>query len=229
MNKIMELYIDSGNIEEITKAIKTGLITGVTTNPSLIAKEGRDFFDVIHSILNTFYEEKVETFTVSMEVTELESVESMVEQGREFSAIDEHVLVKVPLTQDGLKAVKILSNENIHCNVTLCFSASQALLAAKAGAWCVSPFIGRVEDEGWDGIQLLKDITQVFTNYDIETKILAASIRSVNHAHQAMLLGVDMITIPQSIFEKMYYNPLTDIGLKKFESDWVQYQKNADK
>ncbi|MFP4402445.1 MAG: transaldolase family protein [Candidatus Nanoarchaeia archaeon] len=224
----MQIYIDSGNVDEITQSIKTGLISGVTTNPSLIAKEGRDFYEVIQLILHSFYEEHIEEFTVSMEVTHLESIESMVQQGREFSQIDEHIIVKVPLTKNGLKAVSILSNENIKCNVTLCFSASQALLAAKAGAWCVSPFVGRVEDEGWSGIELLKDIKQTFVNYDIETQILAASMRSVNHVHQAMLLGIDMATIPKSIFEKMYYNPLTNIGIEKFESDWREYEKNAN-
>lgn len=220
----MEIYLDTGNIEEIKEAASTGLLNGVTTNPSLIAKEGRDFKTVIREII-VILKKNSKDFTVSAEVTNLKDYKTMVNEGRILSKIDKHILVKVPLTFEGLKAVNILSKEKIRCNVTLCFSASQALLAAKSGAYCVSPFVGRVDDEGWNGIELLKDIRLIFDNYNIKTKILGASIRTSKHVYEAMKLGCDIVTIPSSVFKKMYYNPLTDIGLEKFEKDWNAYQK----
>lgn len=219
----MQLYLDTGNTDEIKEVLETGLISGITTNPTLIAKEGRDFKEVIKEIISLFKENELD-FTLSAEVTNLASCETIVKQGRELAQIDKHIIVKIPLTKEGLKAVKILSLERIRCNVTLCFSTSQALLAAKSGAWCVSPFVGRVEDEGYDGIKLLQEIKQVFDNYKIDTKILAASMRSVGHVHDAMLLGVDIVTVPKKIFEKMYYNPLTDIGVDKFNKDWEEFE-----
>lgn len=223
----MEIYLDTGNVDEIRDCIQTGLVSGITTNPSLIAKEGREFREVLHEIIQIFNEQELD-FTLSAEVTNLESTQSMINQGRELAQIDKHILVKIPLTKEGLQAVRVLSHEHIRCNVTLCFSSSQALLAAKAGAWCVSPFIGRVEDEGYNGIELLSEIKAVFDNYNIETKILAASVRSVEHVHKSMLLGIDMVTIPKKVFDKMYYNPLTDIGIEKFTKDWEEY-KNGRK
>ena len=201
----MEIYLDTGNIEEIKEAASTGLLNGVTTNPSLIAREGRDFKTVIKEIISIM-KKNSKSFTVSAEVTDLTNSQTMIKQGRELSKIDNHILVKVPLTFEGLKAVKKLSDEKIKCNVTLCFSASQALLAAKAGAWCVSPFIGRIDDEGYDGIEVLREIKQVFENYNIKTKILGASIRSPKHINSAMKIGCDIVTIPAAIFKKMYYN-----------------------
>lgn len=223
----MEIYLDTGNVDEIRHVIQTGLISGITTNPSSIAKEGREFREVLHEIIQIFNEQELD-FTLSAEVTNLESAQSMIEQGRELAQINRHILVKIPLTKEGLQAVRTLSHEHIRCNVTLCFSSSQALLAAKAGAWCVSPFIGRVEDEGYSGVELLQEIREVFDNYNIDTKILGASIRSVEHVHKAMLLGIDIVTVPKKVFEKMYYNPLTDIGIEKFTKDWEEYQNGRE-
>ena len=221
----MKIYLDTGNIEEIKEAVKTGLIDGVTTNPSLIAKEGKDFESSLKEIITILKEYKYD-FTVSAEVTDTKNADSMIKQGRELSKIDSHILVKVPLTVEGLKAVGKLSEEGVNCNVTLCFSLNQALLAAKAGAWCVSPFIGRLEDEGHDGEELLRDMRKVYDNYGFKTKILGASIRSCEHVFEASKIGVDIVTIPYSIFKKLFYNPLTDIGLEKFAQDWDTYKKN---
>lgn len=225
----MEIYLDSGNIDEIKKISKLGLISGVTTNPTLIANEGKDFFTVLNSIIGDLKLNIGDDFTVSAEVTDLTSSNSMVDQGRKISKIDKHILVKIPLTKEGLKAVKILSFENIRCNVTLCFSANQALLAARAGAWCVSPFIGRVDDEGFNGLDLIRDIRLIYDNYGFETKILAASIRSTSHVLECAKIGADLATMPGSVIEKLYYNPLTDIGLEQFNSDWEKYSKNLNK
>lgn len=224
----MKIYLDTGNIEEIKAAASSGLLDGVTTNPSLIAKTKNSFSKELSSIIALLKKEK-EDFTLSAEVTDTESVESMVSEGRKLAKIDNHILVKIPLTYEGLKAVKILSEEDIRCNVTLCFSTNQAMLAAKAGAWCVSPFIGRVDDEGYDGIDLIKEIKQVYDNYGFETKILAASIRSTHHILEATKIGVHIATMPYDIFKKLYYNPLTDIGIEKFKADWELYQKELRK
>ncbi|MCH8519710.1 MAG: fructose-6-phosphate aldolase [Nanoarchaeota archaeon] len=227
----MELYLDTGNIEEIKSVIHTGQISGITTNPTLILKSHtsdlKTFKDILLEIISVMKEER-DDFTLSAEVTHINSVEEIISQGRELASIDSHIIVKVPLTKEGLEAVKTLSYEGIRCNVTLCFSLTQAVLAAKAGAWCVSPFVGRIEDEGYSGINLLQQIKQTYDNYNFKTKILAASLRSVEHVHQAMLLGVDMATIPKSVFDKLYYNPLTDIGVKQFSKDWEEFE-NARK
>ena len=220
----MKIYIDSGNIEEIKEAAQLGLVDGVTTNPTLISKEGKDFVTSLKEIIQILKKYSSKDFTVSAEVTNTNSAEEMIKEGRTLSKIDKHILVKVPLTKEGLKAVKQLSSENIRCNVTLCFSATQALLAAKAGAWCVSPFVGRVDDEGHDGIEVLKEIKKVFENYNFETKILAASIRSHHHVLDCIEVGVDIATMPFSVFKKLYYSPLTDIGLEKFNKDWQEYK-----
>ena len=227
----MELYLDTGNIDEIKSVIHTGQISGITTNPTLILKSHtsdlKTFKDILLEIINVMKQER-DDFTLSAEVTHINSVEEIIHQGRELSAIDPHIVVKIPLTKEGLEAVKTLSYEGIRCNVTLCFSLTQAVLAAKAGAWCVSPFVGRIEDEGYSGIKLLEQIKQTYDNYGFKTKILGASIRSVEHVHQAMLLGVDMVTVPKSVFEKLYYNPLTDIGVEQFSKDWEEFE-NARK
>lgn len=220
----MKIYLDTGNIDEIKKAAESGLLEGVTTNPSLIAKEGKDFKKLIKDIAAILKVHRSD-FTLSAEVTKLDSAEDMIEQGRELSKLDKHIIVKIPLTFEGLKAVNILAAEEIKCNVTLCFSTNQALLAAKAGAWCVSPFIGRVDDEGMSGIQLIRDIREVYDNYGFETKILAASIRSTEHVFECTKAKADIITMPYEIFQKMYYSPLTDIGLEKFKKDWEKYEK----
>lgn len=220
----MKLYLDTGNVDEIKEIAKSGLLNGVTTNPTLIAKEGKDFKKVIKDIIKILTK-YCDSFTLSAEVTDLKSAESMIEQGRELAKINKHILVKIPLTQDGLEAVSVLSKEEIKCNVTLCFSANQALLAAKAGAWCVSPFLGRLDDEGQSGVELVADIKQIYQIYGFKTKVLAASIRSTSHVFECAKLGCDIATIPTKIFKQLYHNPLTDIGLEKFEKDWNDYQK----
>lgn len=225
----MKLYLDTGNLEEIQKASKTKLIDGVTTNPSLVSKEGEDFKKLIKEINLILKKNLDDDFTVSAEVIDTSSVESILKEARILSKLDKHVLVKIPLTQIGLEAVSILSKEKIRVNVTLCFSANQALLAAKAGAWCVSPFLGRVDDEGYDGVELIKEIKTIYTNYKFETKILAASIRSPHHIHECAEIGCDIATMPYSIFEKLFYNPLTDLGLMKFQQDWRKYKLGIKK
>ena len=227
----MELYLDTGSIDEIKSVVHSGQITGITTNPSLIAKSHKDnsksFKEILLEIISVMKQER-DDFTLSAEVTHINSVEEIIHQGRELSSIDPHIIVKIPLTKEGLEAVKTLSFEGIRCNVTLCFTVSQAVLAAKAGAWCVSPFVGRIEDEGFTGISLLEEIKQAYENYNFKTKILAASLRSVEHVHQAMLIGVDMVTMPKSLFDKLYYNPLTDKGVEQFSKDWEEFE-NARK
>jgi len=222
----MKIYLDTGNIDEIIEASNSEILDGVTTNPTLIAKEGRDFNTEIKEIIKILRKNCSDDFTVSAEVTNLENSETIVKQARVLSKIDKHILVKVPLTFEGLKAVKLLSKEKIRCNVTLCFSANQALLAAKAGAWCVSPFVGRVDDTGHDGMELIEEIRLVFDNYKFTTRILAASIRSPEHILECAKIGADIVTTPYSIFKKLYLNPLTDIGLENFSKDWNEYQKN---
>ena len=221
----MKIYLDTGNIEEIKKAAESGILEGVTTNPSLIAREGKDFKKLIKEITQILKIYRND-FTVSAEVLS-ETCDEMIEEARELAKIDKHVLVKIPLTFEGLKAVNILSGEEIRCNVTLCFSVNQALLAAKAGAYCVSPFIGRLDDQGTSGISVVEDIRQVYDNYNFETKILAASIRSTEHVFECAKARVDIITMPYDVFEKLYHNPLTDIGLDKFKKDWDKYVKKT--
>ncbi len=220
----MKIYLDTSNLEEIKKAAESKLIDGVTTNPTLISKESAEFIPQIREIIKIL-KSNCDIYTISVEVTDTDSTESMVAQARKYAKINPHIIIKIPLTFDGLKAVKILSDEEIRCNVTLCFSANQALLAAKAGAWCVSPFIGRIDDEGWDGAELVKEIRQIYDNYKYETLILAASIRSPEHVHQCAKIGADIVTMPYKIFEKLYYNPLTENGLEKFAKDWKEYQE----
>lgn len=221
----MKLYLDTGMIEEIKEASSSKILDGVTTNPSLIAKTGKDFKTTLKEILKILKGNSPKDFTVSAEVINTNSIETILKEGREFAKIDKHIVVKVPLTRIGLEAVSILSSEGIRCNVTLCFSANQALLAAKSGAWCVSPFLGRVDDEGYDGIELIKDIKKMYDLYGFKTKILAASVRSPHHVHECAQLGCDIATIPKSVFDKLYYNPLTQIGLAKFQEDWDKSEK----
>ena len=222
----MKIYLDTGNIDEIKKAASFGVLDGVTTNPSLIAKQGGDFKKIIKSIVSILKKESVFDFTVSAEVISLDW-KSMVKEGVELSKIDKHVLVKIPLIEEGIRAVSVLSKKDIKCNVTLCFSANQALLAAKAGAWCVSPFVGRVDDEGYDGIVLVEDIKKIYSNYGFKTKILAASVRSTRDVLDCAKAGVDIVTVPKPIYDKLIYNPLTTIGLDKFNEDWNKYIKEV--
>lgn len=209
----MRIFIDTANVDEIRKAHALGVISGVTTNPSLIAKEGRDFAEVVQEICS------IVDGPISAEVISLVADE-MIGEARELVKIHPNVVIKIPMTAEGLKAVKVLSLEGIPTNVTLIFSANQALLAALAGATYVSPFLGRVDDTGHDGMELIKDTVQLFANYGIETMVIAASIRHPLHVTQCALVGADIATIPYSVIMQMTKHPLTDIGIEKFLADW---------
>ena len=209
----MELFIDTAEIEEIKSLNITGLIDGVTTNPSLIAKSGRNIVETIAEICSEV------TGPVSAEVTATD-FDTMIKEGRKLSAIAENVAIKVPLTFDGLRACKVFSDDGIMVNVTLCFSAAQAILAAKSGASFISPFIGRLDDIGSDGMSLISEITAIYEIHGFETKVLAASIRSVQDIINVAKLGADVATIPPKFLKAMYNHPLTDKGLADFLSDW---------
>lgn len=210
----MKLFIDTANLEEIKKANNMGIVCGVTTNPSLIAKEGRDFHKTIQEIA------EIVDGPISAEVIAIES-EKMVEEALVLSKIHKNVVIKIPMTEEGLKAVKILSSKGIKTNVTLIFSAAQALLAAKAGATYVSPFLGRLDDIGLDGTILIKEIVDIFNNYvDIKTEIIAASIRNPIHVTKVAVLGCHIATVPFKILNQMLNHPLTDKGIQQFLSDW---------
>ena len=214
----MKLFIDTANIEEIKKANDMGVICGVTTNPSLIAKEGRDFKQVIAeiaSIVNGPISGEVKATTVD--------AEGMIAEGREIAKIHPNMVVKIPMTIEGLKAVKVLTAEGIKTNVTLVFSANQALLAARAGATYVSPFLGRLDDIGQPGIDLIETIHDIFLNYpDIETQIIAASVRNPIHVTDCALAGADIATVPYKVIEQMLHHPLTDAGIEKFKADYTK-------
>ncbi len=211
----MRFFIDTANVDEIRKANDMGVICGVTTNPSLIAKEGRDFNEVIKeitSIVDGPISGEVKATTVD--------AEGMIAEGREIAAIHPNMIVKIPMTIEGLKAVKVLSAEGIKTNVTLIFSANQALLAARAGATYVSPFLGRLDDISSPGIELIEHIVQIFGNYDIDTEIIAASIRNTVHVTECALAGADIATVPYPVIEQMTKHPLTDQGIEKFQADY---------
>ena len=209
----MEFFADTAETKEIAELIDLGLIDGITTNPSLIRKSGRDVFQVLSEIC-----QMVEG-SVSAEVVGL-TAEEMVSEGRRLAEIASNITIKVPLTLEGLKACKILSSEGRQVNVTLCFSSNQALLAAKAGATYISPFIGRLDDLGMNGMELIEDIRIIYDNYDFDTKILAASIRSPLHVRESALAGADVVTVPPAIIKKLAQHPLTDKGLESFLADW---------
>lgn len=210
----MKFFIDTANLDEIREAIEMGLIDGVTTNPSLVAKEsGVDFKEHIAKIC------ELVPGDVSAEVTALDA-ESMLREGRELAKIAPNVVIKCPLTLDGLKATRIFREEGTKVNVTLCFSAAQALLAAKAGASYISPFIGRLDDIGQDGMQLIRDIVQIYGNYGFTTEVLAASIRHPMHIVDSALAGADVATIPYKVIQQLVKHPLTDKGLDAFLADW---------
>ena len=209
----MKFFVDTADVESIKELNDLGVVDGVTTNPSLILKSGRDILEVTKEIT------EIVSGPVSAEVVALKADE-MIAEGRKLAKIAENIAVKVPLTWDGLKACNVLTNEGHMVNVTLCFSANQALLAAKAGATFISPFIGRLDDINLDGMQLIADIRQIYDNYDFETEILAASIRTVNHAFEAARIGSDVMTAPPDVIKKMAQHPLTDKGLEAFLSDW---------
>jgi transaldolase len=210
----MKFFVDTADVAEIKELAATGLLDGVTTNPSLVAKAGRDFKSIIAEIC------EVVTGPVSAEVAALDT-EGMIAEGRALAKIARNVTVKVPLTWDGLKACKALTSEGTMVNVTLCFSANQALLAAKSGATFVSPFIGRLDDIGLDGMELIREIRAIYDNYtDLSTDILAASIRTVNHVRDAALIGADVATVPPAILKALVKHPLTDKGIEMFLADW---------
>lgn len=212
----MKFFIDTAVIDEIRDLADTGMVDGVTTNPSLIAKSGRDFKEVIAEICDL-----VEG-PVSAEVAALDA-DTMISEGRTLASIAKNVAVKVPLTWDGLKACRTLSSEGTMVNVTLCFSANQALLAAKAGATFISPFIGRIDDLGMTGMELIEDIRIIYDNYDaLKTEILAASIRSPVHVKEVALAGADVATIPPAVLKGLVQHPLTDKGLESFMADWAK-------
>ncbi len=212
----MKFFVDTADVKEIKELAETGLLDGVTTNPTLVAKAGRDFKTIIAEIC------EVVPGPVSAEVAALDA-EGMITEGRILAKIAKNVAVKVPLTWDGLKACRVLTGEGTMVNVTLCFSATQALLAAKAGATFISPFIGRLDDIGLDGMQLIHEIRTIYDNYmDLETDILAASIRTVNHVKDAALAGADVATIPPSIIKALVKHPLTDKGIEQFMADWAK-------
>lgn len=209
----MKFFIDTANIDEIKEANSWGILDGVTTNPSLIAKEGRNFEEVVKEITD------IVDGPISAEVVSLES-EGMLEEARELAKIHKNIVIKVPMTKEGLKAVSQLSKESIKTNVTLIFSANQALLAAKAGASYVSPFIGRLDDISTDGMRLIQDVSDIFNTFGIETEIIAASIRHPMHVIDCALSGADIATIPFKIFNQMFNHPLTNSGIDQFLKDW---------
>jgi len=209
----MKFFIDTANIEEIKKANDLGLLDGVTTNPSLVAREGRDFKELIREICD------IVDGPVSAEVISTEA-SAMIEEAREVASLAENIVVKIPLIRDGLKAVNVLSEEGIQTNVTLCFSAIQALMAAKAGASYVSPFVGRLDDLSHVGMEVVEQIVTIYENYGYDTEIIVASVRNPLHVLDAALMGADIATIPYKVMEQLIKHPLTDIGLEKFLADW---------
>jgi transaldolase len=209
----MKFFVDSADIDAIAELNDLGMVDGVTTNPSLILKSGRDILEVTKAICDLV------SGPVSAEVVALKA-DDMIAEGRKLAEIAPNITVKVPLTWDGLKACKVLSGEGKMLNVTLCFSANQALLAAKAGATFISPFVGRLDDVNLDGMELIADIREIYDNYDFSTEILAASIRTPNHITEAAKIGADVVTAPPEVFRKLASHPLTDKGLEAFMKDW---------
>lgn len=209
----MKFFIDTANVDEIKEINTWGILDGVTTNPSLIAKEGRDFIEVITEITS------IVNGPISAEVISLNSDE-MIKEARKLAKINKNIVIKIPMTEEGLKAVSVLNKENIKTNVTLIFSANQALLAAKSGATYVSPFLGRLDDISIDGMTLIKDIFEIFSNYSINTQIIAASIRTPMHVLQIAKTGAHIATVPYKVFKQMIKHPLTNIGIEKFLNDW---------
>ena len=210
----MKFFVDTADIDAIRELAATGLVDGVTTNPSLIAQSGRDFFEVIKEIASVV-EGPVSAETVAMDH------ETMLQEGRKLSQLADNIAVKVPLTPAGLKTCKALSDDGIKVNVTLCFSAGQALLAAKAGAAFISPFVGRLDDISYDGLDLIEDIVQIYANYDFDTEVLVASCRGPLHVTEAAKIGADIATVPPKVLHQLYNHPLTDKGLDAFMKDWA--------
>lgn len=213
----MKFFLDTANTDDIRKYAALGLVDGVTTNPTLISREGRDFETVVKEIAT------IVDGPVSAEVTATKA-EEMIEQAREVSKWAKNIVVKIPMTEEGLKAVSVVSKEGIKTNVTLIFSVAQGLLAAKAGATFISPFLGRLDDIGGDGVGLIQDLRTVLDNYGFKTEIIAASVRGVQHVEEVALAGSDIATIPAGVFDKLFKHPLTDKGLDSFMKDWAEFQ-----
>lgn len=214
----MKFFIDTANIVDIKKGVEMGMVDGVTTNPSLIAKENRPFEEIIHDICQAV------DGPVSAEVISLDT-DGMVQEARTLAAMNENIVVKIPMTTDGIKAVKRLTAEGIKTNVTLVFSVAQALLAAKAGATFVSPFVGRLDDIGVSGMDLIQDIMTVYSNYGYQSEVIVASVRSPQHVLDAALIGADIATIPFKVIEQLARHPLTDSGIAQFLADWDKRKK----
>lgn len=216
----MRIFLDTADVEQIRTYAAWGVVDGVTTNPSLIKKSGRVFEDVVREICT------IVDGPVSAEVTALDA-EGMLAQAADLAAIHPNVVIKVPLIPEGLKATRALSEQGVKTNVTLCFTVTQALLAAKAGATMVSPFIGRLDDRGVRGMEVIEDIVQTYQNYGYATDVLVASVRNVQHVREAGLIGADICTIPAGVLDKMIRHPLTDAGLDAFLADWKQHQEDV--
>jgi transaldolase len=214
----MQFFLDTANVKEIYEAANLGILDGVTTNPSLVVKEGRSFKEMLQEIC------KIVDGPISAEVVSVEA-DAMVKEGKELAKIHKNIVVKCPLIPEGIKATKKLSAEGIRVNVTLCFSPTQALLAAKAGATYVSPFVGRLDDVSEEGMALVGQILEIYKNYEFSTQVLVASVRNPVHVVQAARMGADAATIPFNVLEQLARHPLTDIGLKKFLSDWEKVPK----
>lgn len=217
----MKFFVDTANVDQIKRVLDLGLCDGVTTNPSLIKKEGRDFKEVVKEISS------IVDGPVSAEVTAYDT-SGMLEQARDLKKWAENIVVKIPMTENGLRAINILSKEGIKTNCTLIFSAAQGLLAAKAGATYISPFIGRIDDMGEDGLDLIYKLKTILDNYNFDTQIIAASIRNNKHVEQAALAGADIATIPGNLFEKLYSHPLTDQGIESFKKDWDEFENRNE-
>jgi transaldolase len=218
----MKFFVDTGNLKEIEALVPLGIIDGVTTNPSLMAKEGGDPRQILKKICDLVQG------PVSGEVVATD-YEGMVREGRDLASISEHVVVKVPFTQAGVRACKTLADEGLRVNVTLCFSPTQAIVAAKVGATYISPFVGRLDDIATPGMELIEQIVQIYDNYDYTTEVLVASVRSPMHIVEAARLGADVCTCPAKVLEQMFHHPLTDVGLERFLKDWEKAQAAATK
>ncbi len=214
----MRFLIDTANVEEIREIHEWGVVAGVTTNPSLVAKEGRDFIETLKEIID------IVDGPISAEVISTDA-KGMIEEGEKLASLSKNIVVKVPMTEEGLKAVKVFAKRKIKTNVTLVFNANQALLAARAGATYVSPFLGRLDDIGYDGLNLITEISEIFTVHGIDTEIIAASIRHPVHVTEAARRGAEFATIPYKVFKQLLQHPLTDSGLQKFLADWASMQK----
>ena len=215
----MKFFLDTANINEIRDAVEYGLIDGVTTNPSLVSKEGRDFKDILQDIV------KIVDGPISAEVVSTDCA-GILREARELAGIHTNIVVKIPMIKEGMKALKQLSGEGIQTNVTLVFNANQALIAAKLGATYVSPFVGRFDDVSEVGMNLIADLVTIFDNYDFETQILVASCRNPLHIREAALLGADVVTLPYKVLEQLLKHPLTDIGLERFLKDWEKVPRS---